>query len=69
MESNLIKNSSELGHLLGPLMRGNATNVCMKFDWFCGNFNAYISIERENARIRFVGFIVVISILAFVDFV
>jgi hypothetical protein len=40
-ESCIIKNGSELGHLMGPMLRGNFGNICKKFDWFCGAFDIY----------------------------
>ena len=62
VESNLIKNCSELGHLVGPWMRWNFHNACMKFDWFCGNFTGYIAKERSSALIRFILFMMIIII-------
>lgn len=58
-ESCVIKNGSELGHLVGPLLRGNFGNICKKFDWFCGTFDCFIEIERRSALIRFVAFVFV----------
>ena len=62
VESNMIKNCSELGHLVGPWMRWNIHNVCMKFDWFCGNFTGYIAKERSSAFVRFILFMVIVIV-------
>eukprot|EP01038_Epipyxis_sp_PR26KG_P007072 gene7072-9652_t len=60
MESNVIKNSAELGHFVGPLCRGHFFNCCCRFDWFCGLYENVVSSERVKAFYRFVAFIIVL---------
>lgn len=63
-ESCLIKNASEVGHLVGPLSRGQL-RVLQRFDWFCGTFSGFIPLERERAARRCAWFVVVISFVYF----
>jgi hypothetical protein len=59
-ESCLIKNSSELGHLIGPIAQGYyLSKICTKFDWFCSTFPNVLRIERKNALKRFICFCII----------
>ena len=58
-ESSVIKNCSELGHLLAPFSRGTFSHICVKFDWFCGSFPGFIAKERRAAACRAVVFILI----------
>jgi glycosyltransferase involved in cell wall biosynthesis len=57
IEGCVIKNSSELGHLIGPIGRGNIFRVGRKFDWFCGTNDKFIPKERLKAFKRLIVFI------------
>lgn len=55
--ANTIKNATELGHLLGPMARGNF-QLFKRFDWFCGlNSVNIIKSERKRAFQRFIVFL------------
>ncbi len=64
LESNLVKNSSELGHLLGPMQRGKFNRMCLRFDWFCGLEPNVIAGERRKALLRFVIFVATLFLVA-----
>jgi glycosyltransferase involved in cell wall biosynthesis len=50
-ESNIVKNSCELGHLWIPLSSGKFFNICRRFSWFCGlDPNAVPHEIRRGAR-------------------
>jgi hypothetical protein len=59
LESNIIKNSCELGHLVGPWKRGNYFNLTRRFDWFCGLYANAITDERQRAMRRFALYLII----------
>ncbi len=61
MEGNIIKNASELGHLIGHLSRGKF-RVCYRFDWFCGLFpdGGFPKFEQQRHLIRFLFFVALV---------
>jgi uncharacterized membrane protein YhdT len=63
IEGCIIKNSSELGHLIGPIRRGKFLRVGKKFDWFFGTFDKFISNERRKAFNRMIIFISITAIV------
>jgi GT2 family glycosyltransferase len=62
LESNIVKNSCELGHLLGPIMRGNVTFITKRFEWFCGTLPGIIRQEQTRSFKRFVVFMLAIMV-------
>jgi hypothetical protein len=60
LESNIVKNSCELGHLLGPLSRGKISYITKRFDWFCGMLPEVIPNERKRNLSRFVVFMSIV---------
>lgn len=64
LESTLIKNCSALGHLWGHIQRGALTNVCKRFDWFCGQNPDVVVGEQTRAFFRCCVFsaVVVVSV-------
>ena len=48
LQSNVIKNSIELGHFLGPMYRFDM-KMCHRFDWFCGHVKGFRGSERRHA--------------------
>lgn len=62
IESNLVKNSCELGHLMGPMIRNKSlSHITKRFDWFCGLEPVIPSNEQKKHLRRFGGFIFAIS--------
>jgi glycosyltransferase involved in cell wall biosynthesis len=68
IEGCVIKNSSELGHLFGPIGRGNIFRVGKKFDWFCGTNDKFIPNERLKAFKRLMIFIGITCVYVYVLF-
>eukprot|EP01118_Nematostelium_gracile_P016497 TRINITY_DN6845_c0_g2_i1.p1 TRINITY_DN6845_c0_g2~~TRINITY_DN6845_c0_g2_i1.p1 ORF type:complete len:246 (+),score=46.41 TRINITY_DN6845_c0_g2_i1:46-783(+) len=61
IESNLVKNSCELGHLMAPfLRRRNMWHICQRFDWFCGLEPQIPRMEVVKHSWRFLGFLIAI---------
>lgn len=66
VESNLIKNFSELGHFLGPLSRGEI-RICKRFDWFCGQLAPFQGKEVVKAFWRFFLFCLILYSINKID--
>ncbi len=64
-ESNVVKNSCELGHLIGPLMRGEWTNITRRFDWFCGMLPNVTKGEQWKNFQRFMVFVITLLAVHF----
>jgi GT2 family glycosyltransferase len=65
LESTLIKNYSALGHLWGHIQRGALTNVCKRFDWFCGQTPDVVVVEQTRAFCRCCVFSAAVVVLVY----
>jgi glycosyltransferase involved in cell wall biosynthesis len=63
LESCIVKNHLEVGHLVGHLKRGRVQNILKRFDWFAGLFAEAVPYEKSRALFRFSVWIVGVAVI------
>lgn len=63
LESNIVRNSSELGHIIRHVKDFKYLNLTKRFDWFCGLYPE--GIEYEKVRSLFHNFMFLIFIVLY----
>ena len=55
IESTFLRYISSIGRLYGHLERYEFTNICNRFDWFCGQIPSVIYGEKMKSLYKFLG--------------
>jgi glycosyltransferase involved in cell wall biosynthesis len=62
-ESCIVKNSLEVGHLVGHMKRRRFRNFARRFDWFAGRLPFVVGDEKRRAMVRFSLHVVEVAVL------